>query len=103
MVLNFSKMIDSETIARSALADLGLERDPSEVVESTTAEPEPGTQLLYVTVTDPDPAMAQTLATGLADTFVKALQAFEPGLTEGTVPRLPAHVFEPADAPAVPG
>src|SRR3546814_8974449 len=87
MVLNFAKMIDSETIARSALADLGLERDPSEVVESTTAEPEPGTQLLYVTVTDPDPEMAQTLANGLADTFVEEFQAFGPGLTEGTVPQ----------------
>src|SRR3546814_11549220 len=95
-------MIDSETIARSARADLGLERDPSEVVESTTAEPEPGTQLLYVTVTDPDPEMAQTLANGLADTFVKDIQEFEPGAPEGTVPRLPAHAFERAAPPAVP-
>src|SRR3546814_19135096 len=94
MVLNFAKMIDSETIARSALADLGLERDPSEVVESTTAEPEPGTQLLYVTVTDPDPEMAQTLANGLADTFVKDIQEFEPGVTAVTVPRPPAYAFE---------
>src|SRR3546814_9248070 len=83
-------------------SDLGLERDPSEVVESTTAEPEPGTQLLYVTVTDPDPEMAQTLANGLADTFVKDIQEFEPGVTEGTVPRLPSYVFVRAELPVVP-
>src|SRR3546814_8110350 len=41
-----------------------------------------------------DPEMAQTLANGLADTFVKDIQEFEPGVTEGTVPRLPAYVFE---------
>src|SRR3546814_20070229 len=102
MVLNFAKMIDSETIARSALADLGLERDPSQVVESTTAEPEPGTQLPYVTVTDPDPEMAQTPAHGMADTFVTDLQEFEPGVPEGTVPRTPDNAFERAKLPQSP-
>src|SRR3546814_3917536 len=49
-----------------------------------------------------DPEMAQTLANGLADTFVKDIQEFEPGVTEGTVPRLPAYVFERAELPEVP-
>jgi capsular polysaccharide biosynthesis protein len=61
--------------------------------------PDPGTQLLYITVRDQDPDVAQTLSNGLADTFVQAVQQFEPGSTEGDVPTLPAYVFERAERP----
>ena len=102
IVLTFSKMIDSEPIALRAIQQLDLDIPPKEVVEQTTASPEPVTQLLYIDVTDPDPAVAQALANGLADAFVEAVQEFEPGGSEGAVPRLPAYVFERAQLPDEP-
>lgn len=102
LVLTFSKMIDSEPIAKEAATQLGIDRSARSIVEATTADPEPGTQLLYISVTDSDPAMAQSLANGLADVFVDAVQEFEPGDLEGSVPRLPAYVFERAELPVAP-
>jgi capsular polysaccharide biosynthesis protein len=102
LVLTFSKMIDSEPIARQAAAELGIDRSARSIVEATDATPEPGTQLLYITVEDSDAAMAQDLANGLAEVFVQAVQEFEPGDLEGAVPRLPAYVFERAELPTEP-
>ena len=69
---------------------------------ATTVRPEPFTQLLYVEVADPDPAAAQAMANALTEAFVNAVQDFEPGgvvQAEGSVPQLPAYVFEKARLP----
>lgn len=104
LVVTFSKMIDSETIAERAIRQLDLEEDAEDVVAATSVRAEPFTQLLYVEVTDPDPATAQALANALTDEFVDAVQEYEPGeaapdAVEGAVPRLPAYVFEKARLP----
>jgi len=102
LVLTFSYMVDSEPIARRAAEQLGLDMSASQIVAATEAEPEPATQLLYIDVTDPDPAVAQSLANGLGDAFVEAVQEFEPGDLEGSVPRLPAYVYQRASLPTQP-
>jgi receptor protein-tyrosine kinase len=104
LVLTFSKMIDSETIAERAIKQLDLDVDAEDVVAHTSVRAEPFTQLLYVEVSDPDPATAQALANALTDEFVDAVQEYEPGEAtatgdEGSVPRLPAYVFEKARLP----
>lgn len=104
-VLTFATMIDSEPIAQQALQRTGIERSAERVVEATTPKPVPLTQLLYVDVTDEDPATAQALANGLAEAFVDAVQEFEPGDEgggEGQVPALPAYIFESAKLPTTP-
>jgi capsular polysaccharide biosynthesis protein len=102
LVLTFSFMVDSEPIARRAAEQLGLDRPASDIVDKTEATPEAATQLLYIDVTDNDPAVAQDLANGLADAFVEAVQEFEPGDLEGAVPRLPAYVYQQASLPTEP-
>jgi capsular polysaccharide biosynthesis protein len=103
LVLTFSKMIDSETIAERAVKQLDLDMSAEQVVNKTSVHSEPFTQLLYVEVSDPDPATAQALANALTDEFVDAVQEYEPGDAgageEGAVPRLPAYVFEKARLP----
>ena len=103
-ILTFSKMIDSEPIATQALRDLDLDLSPEDVVRDTDVELEPGTQLLYSDVSNEDATTAQSLSNALADAFVEAVQEFEPsaGDPEGTVPRLPAYVFERAQLPTDP-
>jgi capsular polysaccharide biosynthesis protein len=101
-VLTYSKMIDTETIAEQAIERLDVDDDPEDVVAATTVRPEPFTQLLYVEVSDPDPAAAQAMANALTEEFVDAVQDFEPGTqveAEGAVPQLPAYVFEKARLP----
>jgi capsular polysaccharide biosynthesis protein len=102
LVLTFSFMVDSEPIARRAAEEIGLERPASDIVKATEALPQAATQLLYIDVTDPDPAVAQDLANGLADAFVEAVQEFEPGDLEGAVPRLPAYIYQQASLPTAP-
>jgi capsular polysaccharide biosynthesis protein len=102
IALTFSKMIDSEPIAERATRQLGIDVDPSDVVDETQVAPEPATQLIYVRVRDEDADLAQRLSNSLADSFVEAVQEFEPVDTvaaEGSVPRLPVYVFERAQVP----
>jgi capsular polysaccharide biosynthesis protein len=103
-ILTFSKMIDSEPIASQALRDLDLDLSAKDVVRDTDVKLEPGTQLLYIDVSNADATTAQSLSNALADAFVEAVQEFEPsaGEAEGTVPQLPAYVFERAQVPTVP-
>ena len=106
IALTFSKMIDSEPVAERAVRQLRIDADPSDIVDETYVAPEPATQLIYVSVRDDDADLAQQLANALADSFVEAVQEFEPGDTatgvEGSVPRLPVYVFERAQVPTDP-
>lgn len=102
VALTFSKMIDSQPIALRTVQRLDLDLTAGYVVNATASSNELGTQLIYIDVTDPDPSVAQSLANGLADSFVETVQEFEPAGSEGAVPRLPAYVFERAQLPSVP-
>ncbi len=104
VLLTFASMADSESIAQDAIASSGVPRSTAAVVGATTATPQPGTQLLEITVVDTDPGIAQSIANGMADAFVEAVQEFEPGAPaiEGSLPALPAYVFERARLPVVP-
>jgi capsular polysaccharide biosynthesis protein len=103
LALTFSKMIDSDPIASRALKLVDTNLTPDDLVKHTEVTPEPATQLLYIKVVDKDPEIAKALSNALADTFVDAVQQFEPGDTaEGAVPRLPAYVFERAQRPSSP-
>ena len=103
-ILTFSKMIDSEPIASQALRELDLDLRAKDVVKDTEVRLEPGTQLLYIDVRNEEATTAQALSNALADAFVEAVQEFEPaaGDPEGTVPQLPAYVFERAQLPTDP-
>jgi capsular polysaccharide biosynthesis protein len=100
----FAKMIDSEPIAQDAVQLTGLPRSASGVVAAITSEVEPGTSLLLITATDPDPRVAQQMATGMAEAFVAKIKTLEPGtaIGEGQVPIAPVSVFERAQLPTAP-
>jgi capsular polysaccharide biosynthesis protein len=104
LISTFARMVDSEVVAQDAIARTGVPRSSGAVVAATSATSDFATLLLNISVVDRDPAVAQALANGVADAFVDAVQAFEPGTaaTEGTLPALPAYVFERARLPVVP-
>jgi capsular polysaccharide biosynthesis protein len=101
----FAIMIETRTIAAQALARTDVARSVDEIADATTATSQFGTQLLDISVTDSDPAVAAAVANGLADSFVEAVQNYEPESpqqAEGALPTLPAYVFERATLPTVP-
>ncbi|MBV8305822.1 MAG: hypothetical protein JOZ04_16570 [Acidimicrobiia bacterium] len=101
----FAAMIPSEPIASAAIDRTGLSRSASSVAAATTATVGDQTNLLYIDVKDKSPVVAERLANGLADSFVSAVQQFEPNTqppAEGAVPALPVYIFERARLPSSP-
>lgn len=100
----FASMIDSEPLAQSALDLTNAPRSAASVVAETSAAPVTGTQLLRISVSDPDPAVAQSLADGLADAFITQVENYdaEAPAAEGSVPSVPVYIFERAKLPTVP-
>lgn len=101
-----SVLATSRPMVDEVLAATGLDREPEEVVATTSAEMVPFTRLLLIRARDSDPLVAKALANGLADTFVAELRRLEPARSEqaqeGRVPPEPAYVFQHADLPTRP-
>jgi capsular polysaccharide biosynthesis protein len=104
ITLTYSEMIKSDPIAEDALKRTGLQRSTDSLVSATAAKPEVNTQLLHISVGDSNPAVAQLLANAVADSFVAKVQTYDAATPagEGTVPQLPAYVFEQAKLPLTP-
>lgn len=95
----YAEMLNSEPLASDAIKAGGVARTPQEVVDETTVAPQKDTQLLSVAVTDRDPVTAQKVVNGLADSFVKKVQVFEGARGPGSLPSVPAYIFQRADEP----
>ncbi|HWG72590.1 MAG TPA: hypothetical protein VG184_00900 [Acidimicrobiales bacterium] len=104
LMLTYADLIASAPIAADAIALTHAPRAVGTVVAETKASPALDTQILTVTVTDPNPAVAQELATGVADAFVAKVNPLSPTApaAAGAVPEIPAYVFEPAGLPTSP-
>ncbi|MHB1784798.1 MAG: tyrosine-protein kinase domain-containing protein [Acidimicrobiales bacterium] len=102
IIFTYARMITSPTIVAKAVAATGAARDVGTAQAETSASVEPGTQLLDVTVSDPNPAVAQILSNGIADAFVHELESLVPPAATGSVPQIPGFVFQTASLPSVP-
>jgi len=100
----YAVMIKSLPIADDARQATGVQRSATGVVAATTTVAVPNTQLLLISVSDPDPAVAQSLANGLADAFVSKVTSFraDQPATVGTIPEVPVYVFARAPLPTAP-
>lgn len=104
VVATFAQMIPSPSFAQKAIAATGVDRSVGTVLGETSATVVTNTTLINVSVTDPDPAVAQKLANGISNAFVAQIQAYEPGsaAAPGSVPSEPAYVFQPSSEPGAP-
>jgi capsular polysaccharide biosynthesis protein len=104
LTATYAALIDSEVIAEEAVRQTEVPRSPAGVVGATTATPVPATQVLRVTVVDPDPVVAQKLATAMANVFVNSLR-FTPqdGRSSfGPSVSTPVTLYQPAALPVAP-
>jgi len=103
VINTYALMIRSDTVAQVALArSPGLGYTPSQVVSETSAAGVPGTTLLVVRAVDSNPQVAARLANAVSDAFVAAIQTQPTQPGPGTVPNLPAYVFQRAPVPSGP-
>lgn len=99
LIPTYAALLDSEPIAADAIAATQVQRTPKKVVKESQVTPGKGTQLLMVSVTDKDPAVAQKLANGIADAFEHNVGALNSRPGQGSLPSVPAYVFQRADLP----
>lgn len=103
LLLTYSHMIQSDTVASGAAARLNIDRSTSAIIAATKASPVPQTQLLQVTVTDSDPTIARDLTNAVAQTFIDAANAAPTSNSTGVIPGgVPVTIFEGAHLPLVP-
>lgn len=102
LTATYAVLIDSEVVAQVAVRRTGTARSPGGVVAATTAEAVPGTQVLRVAVVDPEPAVAQALATAMAGAFVDRVVSLAPDTTIGAPPAVPVYLYQPAGLPVAP-
>ncbi|MED2972863.1 Wzz/FepE/Etk N-terminal domain-containing protein [Fictibacillus sp. B-59209] len=69
MVNTYSVIIKSPVILSKVINNLNLKTTPEELTNKLTINSEQDTQVLNVTVQDPDPAMAVNIANNIAKTF----------------------------------
>ena len=99
--LTYTAMINAPTIAEKAVALTNVPRAAGTLSGETKATVIPGTNLIVVTATDPDPIVAQKIANGMSTAFVKEVQSFSPtsNPAPGTVPSEPVELFQGAFVP----
>ena len=104
ILYTFTQMIPNPVIAQKAISATGVPRNAQEVTGETKAAIVTGSNLIAVTVTDPDPLVAQRLANGMSAAFVSQIQSYSAGVSAGpgTVPAEPAYVFQDANLPVAP-
>lgn len=103
LITTFNAMIRSDPVASGAVDRSGVDRTTEDVRTSTAAAQVAGTNLIAVSVTDEDPAVARSLADAVSDEFVSLARDFEPAPEEavGQVQEI-VSVYEVAELPEDP-
>lgn len=100
-VVSYAGLATSEQVAARAVDQLKMPIAPDELRSKITAAPLPKTVLLDITVTDPDPGLAQTYANAVADQLVQLVSELETSRRGGT-PAAGAILLDDANYPTAP-
>lgn len=97
-VVSYAGLATSEQVAARAVDQLKMPISPEALRGKITATPLPKTVLLDVSVTDPDPGLAQTYANAVADQLVQLVSELETSRRGGT-PAAGAILLDDANYP----
>jgi capsular polysaccharide biosynthesis protein len=105
LAYSFAPLISQPTVVQAAIESSGLPRSAGQLAAETKATVSTGTNLINVTVTDPDPVVAQRAANAIGTQFSTQIAKIQPvgANPNGSGPTIsPVHVFQPALLPTVP-
>ena len=102
IIATYAAMVKSAPVAQGAIAAAHAPRGVGQVVGETNAVVVTNTNLIDITVTDADAAVAQSLANGVATSFIAQVQALgaQSGAAAASTPSV--SVFQPASRPTAP-
>jgi capsular polysaccharide biosynthesis protein len=102
IIATYAAMVKSSPVAQGAIQASHAPRSTGQVAGETTAVVVPNTNLISITVTDPDPAVAQSLANGVAASFIAQVEnlAASSGPAASSAPSV--SVFQQAGLPGAP-
>jgi succinoglycan biosynthesis transport protein ExoP len=107
LAVTFATMVPTLDVVRAAVEETGVRRSPAAVIGETKASVISGTSLIIVTVTDPDPVVAQQLANGISNAFVQQMLKLDPVTSTVTgekaaSPAAPVSLSQEAVLPVAP-
>jgi capsular polysaccharide biosynthesis protein len=102
IIATYAAMVKSSPVAQGAIQASHAPRGVGQVAGETTAIVVPNTNLIAITVTDSDAAVAESLANGVAASFIAQVQnlAASSGPASATAPSV--TVFQQAGLPGAP-
>lgn len=100
-VKSYANILKSPRVGELVVADLNLNRSPTAVARHINASAPLDTVLINVSVTDPDPAMAQRIANSVAQQFPKLVDTLERPAVGGVAP-VKVSAIQSATLPTLP-
>ena len=100
-VQSYSVIVTSSRVMENAIADLGLDEDPSDLAARTAADAPFNTALLNITVTDASPDQAAQTANAIGSAFIEVVTDLENTNAEPTSP-VTVSTIDVAEAPREP-
>jgi capsular polysaccharide biosynthesis protein len=101
-ITTFSVLAQTQPVAAAAVEEAGVPRSPAQVAASTKAEQVTNTNLIKLSVTDSDPAVAQALANAVAGALVDQVLGVETTGDSDDPADQVLSVYEPASLPSAP-
>jgi len=94
-VKSYSELATSRELMQRVISELNLNLTPNQLADKITSEVPTDTVIIVLTVTDPDPAVAQKIAKTESEVFTDYLAELETPLDKSTSP-VKASVVDPA-------
>jgi capsular exopolysaccharide synthesis family protein len=100
-VQSYVRTVDSPVVLQPAIDSLGLALTADKLADRVTANTDPNTVLINITVTDESPIQAAAIAQAVSASLIKAVDSLEKPRSGGSSP-VSLSVIKPALAPEMP-
>jgi capsular polysaccharide biosynthesis protein len=99
IIATYAAMLKSTPVAQGAIQASHAPRSVGQVIRETTSVVVPNTNLIAVAVADSDPAVAESLANGVAASFIAQVQNLSAATGAGSESTPSVSVFQQAGRP----
>lgn len=73
LISTYSKLVESSSVIRPAISNLGIEETEAEIKKNLSVEIETDTEMMKIIVTDEEPVKAAKIANEIADVFIEQM------------------------------